>query len=164
VLRKPGNLDLKIFSDASYGDKGETSRSQTGVLTTLGEQPIGWYSRRQDVVALSITEAKYIANCEGAKDSSWTSQFLAELKVPSERTPELWTDSEGAAYLSLTTKFLRWSHHIEHRFHYIRQEVAKNKLVVKAITEKDNPLDILTKITSMSTVNAWKRRWIKPIG
>jgi len=50
----------------------------------LGEQPIGWYSRRQDVVALSITEAEYIADCEGAKDSSWTSQFLAELKVPSE--------------------------------------------------------------------------------
>ena len=41
VLRKPSNLDLKIFVDTSYGDKGETSRSQTGVLTTLGEQLIG---------------------------------------------------------------------------------------------------------------------------
>ena len=45
VLQKPLNLELKIFADASYGDKGETSRSQTRVLTTLGEQPIGWYSR-----------------------------------------------------------------------------------------------------------------------
>jgi len=94
-ITKAPNLDLKIFADASYGDKGETSRSQTGVLTTLGGQPIGWYSRRQDVVALSITEAEYITDCEGAKDSSWTSQFLAELKMSLEQIPQLWTDSEG---------------------------------------------------------------------
>ena len=43
ILRKPTDLDLKVFADAKYG--GEKSRSQTGVLMTLVEQPIGWYSR-----------------------------------------------------------------------------------------------------------------------
>ena len=69
ILRKPHDLKLTAYADASYG--GPKSRSQTGVLLTLGNQPIGWYSRRQDVIALSITEAEYIADCEGAKDLAW---------------------------------------------------------------------------------------------
>ena len=36
-------------------------------------------------------------------------------------TPTLATDSEGAYNLSKTTKFLRRSRHLEHRFHYLRQ-------------------------------------------
>ena len=66
ILKKPSNLALEVYADVSYG--GPESRSQTGVLTTLGGQPMGWYSRRQDIVSLSITEAEYIACCKGAKD------------------------------------------------------------------------------------------------
>jgi len=37
ILRKPRDLELKAFADASYG--GSEARSQSGVLITLGEQP-----------------------------------------------------------------------------------------------------------------------------
>jgi len=84
---------------------------------TLGYQPIGWYSRRQEVVSLSITEAEYIADCEGAKDAAWMRQFLQELGINSK--PILYTDSEGAYNLSKTSKFARRSRHIEHRYHYL---------------------------------------------
>jgi hypothetical protein len=70
-------VDAEIWADASYG--GEGSRSQTGALVTVAGQPINWYSRRQDVVALSVTEAEYIAACEGAKDAAWIRQRLPEL-------------------------------------------------------------------------------------
>jgi len=62
------DLSLKIYTDAAYG--GEGSRGQTGALMCLGDQLVGWYSRRQDVVTLSVTEAEYIADCERAKDAS----------------------------------------------------------------------------------------------
>ena len=39
-------------------------------------------SRRQDVVALSIREAEYISDYEGAKDLLWAKQFLEELGDP----------------------------------------------------------------------------------
>ena len=95
LLRKDKNLAVKIYADASYG--GEGARSQTGVLITLGEQLVGWYSRRNKVH--SITEAEYIADCEGAKDAAWIMQFLQELGVISNK-PILYTDSEGAYNLS----------------------------------------------------------------
>ena len=161
ILCKPRELNLVVYADASYG--GETSRLQSGVLLTLGDQPVGWYSRRQDVVALSITEAEYIADCEGAKDIAWTQQLLQELKVKIE-TPILKTDSEGAYNLSQTAKFLRRSRHIQHRYHYIRQQAQNKAQMIVTIPGKENLADHLTKLIPMSTIRAWKELWMASSG
>jgi len=49
ILRRTEDLKLRIYADTSYG--GEGGRPQTGALTTLGRQAIGWYSRQQEVVS-----------------------------------------------------------------------------------------------------------------
>lgn len=103
IIRRPSNLQLEAFADASYGDP--EARSQTGVLMTMGQQPVGWYSRRQDILCLSITEAEYVADCKGVKDLAWGRQLLGELQV-SDSTPILWTNSEGAKNLSQMTRFI----------------------------------------------------------
>jgi hypothetical protein len=111
TLRKAEDLQIRIYSDASYGAEG--AQSQTGVLMTLEKQAIGWYSRRQDVVSLSITLAQYITDWEEAKDAGWMRQFVQELEIKSKPIP--YTDSEGAYNLSKTSQFARRSSHIEHR-------------------------------------------------
>ena len=156
-LKRPTNLELKAYADASYGD--EKARSQNGTLLLLGEQLVGWTSRRQDVVALSITEAEYISDCEGAKDLLWAKQFLEELGISQLTPPILLTDSEGAAYLTKTTKFQRRSRHIEHRFHYIRQQVKKGNLRVKTIPGTENLADPLTKLLTARKITDWMTRW-----
>jgi len=160
-LRKSRDLNLVAYADASYGE--EKSRSQSRVLLTLGNQPVGWHSRRQDIVALSITEAEYIADCEGAKDIVWTQQLLQELKVKIE-TPILRTDSEGAYNLSQTAKVLRCSRHIQHRYHYLRQHVQNKALTIATIPGKENPADHLTKLVPMSSIRAWKEIWMASSG
>ena len=161
-LTKPRSLKVEIYADASYG--GEESRSQSGAVMTLGGQVVGWSTRRQDIVALSITEAEYIADCEGAKDAAWVNQFLQEMKTQCEPTPILATDSEGAYNLSKTTKFLRRSRHIEHRFHYLRQQVQRDRLKIRTIPGKENPADILTKLLPMSIIKNWKMQWMGSAG
>ena len=160
ILRKPANLDIRIYADAKYG--GEKARSQTEVLVTLGEQPVGWYSRRQDVVSLSVTEAEYIAACEGAKDAAWGRQFLSELGI--SNTPTLTTDSERAFHLAPTNAYMRRSRHIDHRFHYLREQAKKKLLRMNTISGKKNPADILTKLLPMNAVREWKETWMAKIG
>ena len=60
-------------------------------------------------MALSVTEAEYVAGCEGATDAAWIRQFLEE--ITSSTTPILTIimDSEGALNLSKTAKFQRRS-------------------------------------------------------
>ena len=65
---------IKVYADASYG--GDQSKSQSGNLTILSGQVVMWSSRRQDITALSITEAEYISCSEAAKDIRWLQQFL----------------------------------------------------------------------------------------
>jgi len=156
TLCNADDLNLTIYTDAAYG--GENSRSQTGAMMCLGNQLVGWYSRRQDVVSLSATEAEYIADCEGAKDAAWAEQFLSEIGIST--LPTLKTDSEGAYHLSKTPKFMHRSRHIEHRFHYLRQQVRAEKLTIHTIPGKDNPSDPLTKIPPMAAVTGWKERWM----
>lgn len=114
---------INVYADASYG--GEGARSQTGVIVLMNNQPIIWYSRRQDTVSLSITEAEYIAACEGAKDAAWIQQLLRELNVTV--TPTLYTDNEAADKLSKTQAYHRRTRHIQHRWHYLRQQVTSPK-------------------------------------
>lgn len=121
ISHKPTNTNLVAYADTLYG--GEESRSQSGTLLTLGNQPMGWYSRRQDIVSLSSTEAECMPDCEASKDLLWARQFLKELGIAEK--PTLVTDSEGVYNLSKTAKFFRRSCHIDLRYHYLRQEVQK---------------------------------------
>jgi hypothetical protein len=162
TLRRPPNLEIVIYADASYGDHGETSKSQSGAITTIGGQVVNWWTRKQDIVALSITEAEYIADCEGAKDAAAMRQLMEELGLL-QKMPVLKTDSEGALHLSKTQKFQRRSRHIEHRFHYLRQEVNNSNLRIQHLPGKDNPADILTKICVKTDLQNWKSRWMSGI-
>ena len=66
ILCKANDLNLTIYTDVVY--ERENSHSQTGAMICLGNQLVRWYSRGQDMVSLSVTEAEYIADCEGTKD------------------------------------------------------------------------------------------------
>lgn len=52
------------FVDADWGGCLEDRKSQTGYLFMLGGGPISWDSRKQKTVALSTTEAEYMAMAE----------------------------------------------------------------------------------------------------
>jgi hypothetical protein len=128
---------IEIYVDSSYG--GEEARSQTGVITMLANQPATWYSRRQDTVSLSITEAEYIAYSEGAKDASWTRQFLNELlpTIRMQSLPIRYTDNEAANKLSKNHAYHRRTRHINHKYHYVRQEARCGNLEIMGISGKN---------------------------
>ncbi|MCI75436.1 hypothetical protein A2U01_0096705, partial [Trifolium medium] len=50
-------------------------------MMTFAGGAVSWKSRLQKCVALSITEAEYIAATEAAKELSWMKKFLQELGV-----------------------------------------------------------------------------------
>ena len=163
TIRRNKNQDgkslLKSYADASYG--GEHSRSQSGNLTTLNGQAVMWSSRRQDIIALSITEAEYISCSEAEKDIRWLQQFLVEIlpSLSNQVLPtSLYTDNEAALKLVKTQTFHRRTRHMEHRLHHIRELVEKGYLQLKGIAGKENPSDILTKVLPMKSVHEWTNK------
>jgi hypothetical protein len=151
-----GRKIRKIYTDASY--EGEQSQSQTGVIMLMHGNIVTWYTRRQDAVALSLTEAEYIAACEGAKDAAWVRQWMMEFGE--ESIPIPWIDNDAAEKLSKAQSFHRRTRHIEHQFHYLRQEVTNGNLKMCRTTGHANLADALTKIEASIML----KEWMKSIG
>ena len=55
------NFVLTGFSDADWAGDKIIRKSMSGYIFRLGESTISWGSKKQSVVALSTTEAEYIA-------------------------------------------------------------------------------------------------------
>jgi hypothetical protein len=62
-------LCLTVWCDADWASDEDSRRSTTGVLVTLFGCSIVWLSKRQPTVALSSTEAEYMALARDAMDA-----------------------------------------------------------------------------------------------
>ncbi|KAE8692217.1 Receptor-like serine/threonine-protein kinase SD1-8 [Hibiscus syriacus] len=90
-------------------------RSTTGYVYTLGGTAVSWVSQLQKIVALSTTEAEYVAVTEASKEMVWLQSFLEETK------------------------------HIQLRYHFIRSLLEDEILKLEKISGAQNPADMLTK-------------------
>ncbi|XP_019423035.1 PREDICTED: uncharacterized protein LOC109332506 [Lupinus angustifolius] len=77
-------LELLGFSDADWCSDKSDRKSTTGYLFKLGEAPISWCSKKQDVVALSSCESEYIAASMCARQAAWMSTLMEELGLQEE--------------------------------------------------------------------------------
>ena len=54
----------------------DTSRSTSGYVMTYAGGAVSWQSRLQKTVALSTTEAEYMAAVEAGKEVIWMKDFI----------------------------------------------------------------------------------------
>ena len=62
------NISLQGYVDANMAGDRDNRRSTTGYLFTVGGTTVSWVSKIQSVVALSTTEAEYVAVIEASKE------------------------------------------------------------------------------------------------
>ncbi|XP_035233604.1 secreted RxLR effector protein 161-like [Stegodyphus dumicola] len=61
VFNQIQELILTAYSDADWANDRTTRKSISGYIFKLGKNCISWTSKRQNFIALSSTEAEYIA-------------------------------------------------------------------------------------------------------
>ena len=54
------HIDLTCYSDADFASYKVDRKSTSGTCHFIGHSLASWFSKKQNLVALSITEAKYI--------------------------------------------------------------------------------------------------------
>lgn len=69
------------FCDSDYAANLDTKRSQTGYIFTLFGSAVCWKSSLQNVVALSTTEAEYMALTSVVKESKWLLGLISEFEI-----------------------------------------------------------------------------------
>ena len=71
--------EVAEFVDLDYAADKDRRRSITGFMFTMYGGAISWKSSLQSVVALSTTEAEYIALTEAVKEAIWLRGLVTEL-------------------------------------------------------------------------------------
>ena len=91
-------LVVRGYTDASFQTDIDDPRSQSEYVFCLNGGAVSWKSSKQETVADSTTEAKYIAASEAAKEAVWIRKFISELGViPSASSlVDLYCDNSGA--------------------------------------------------------------------
>ena len=96
------------------------------------------------VVALSTTEAEYIALSHGTKEAIWLIRILNDLNIKCESVP-ISIDNQSAIKLANNSEYHKRSKHIDIRFHFIRDVVSKREIEIKYVMSKNQLADLLTK-------------------
>ena len=59
------------YSESDWGRNIDDRRSTTGYLFLYAGAAITWNSKKQPTVALSTTQAEYMAVCQASKEAIW---------------------------------------------------------------------------------------------
>ena len=139
-----GKPVLTGYTDADMAGDVDSRKSTSGYLITFAGGAVSWQSRLQKCVALSTTEAEFIAATEACKELLWMKKFLNELSFHQEKY-ELFCDSQSAIHLGKNSSFHSRSKHIDVRYHWIRDVLEKKLLQLEKIHTDENGSDMLTK-------------------
>jgi hypothetical protein len=135
---------LQGYVDSDMAGDKDSRRSTTRYVFTIGGTTVSWISKMQKVVALSTTEAEYVATTMASKEMIWLQRFMEELGKKQENS-RLYCDSQSAIHLAKNSAFHSKTKHIQLRYHFIRSVLEDGQLKLEKIHTIQNPADMLTK-------------------
>ncbi|KAJ0802818.1 putative RNA-directed DNA polymerase [Helianthus annuus] len=142
-----GGAAVKVigYSDSDWARSDEDRKSISAYVFSIGSSVVSWSSKKQQVVALSSTEAEYISATGAACQAVWMRQLLSELGYKQEEATEIYCDNESAIFMSKNAAFHSRSKHIDIKFHYIKSMVDSKQIKLKPCKTEDQIADLLTK-------------------
>ena len=143
------------YSDADHGGCKDSGRSTGAYVIKMGTGAISWSSKLQSVVALSTTEAEYISAVSAGAEISWLRKLFTELGLNFSSSPSpLCIDNQSALAVAKNPEHHGRMKHLDLRYFWLRDEVAKGTISVSYCPTESMPADMLTKALSMVKVQA----------
>jgi len=140
-----GGTTLQGFADTDWASDINDWKSTSGYVFILTGGAISWSSKKQGSIALSSTEAEYIAATHTAKEAIWLRQLLTELLHPLDSPTTLFVDNQSTIAIAKNPKFHDQTKHIDVCYHFLQQKVDNSKITLSYIPTNAQPANALTK-------------------
>ncbi|KAL5539459.1 hypothetical protein UlMin_045115 [Ulmus minor] len=139
--------DYKLvgYSDSDCGGDIDDRKSTSGFVFFMGDTAFTWMSKKQPIVTLSSCEAEYVAATSCVCHAVWLRNLLKELSMTQEDPTQICVDNKSAIALAKNPVFHDRSKHIDIRYHYIRECIARKDVQVEYVKSQDQIADIFTK-------------------
>src|SRR4051794_24020484 len=104
-------------------------------------------SKKQSRTALSTMEAKFVAYTSVVQEAVWLNRLLNSLAVTSNRIDKVLINSDSQAAMVYTNdpKFHNKTKHIDIKYNYVKDMVARNEVNIQYISTHDIIADPMTK-------------------
>jgi len=106
---------------------------------------VGWYSKLQTIVALSTTEAEYMAAVEAGKEIAWMRNILFEFGYGGHLPSTLKMDNQSAITVSKNPEHQGHMKHLDLRLYWLRNKVEHGMIYPDFIPTMEMIADCLTK-------------------
>jgi hypothetical protein len=175
MVLNPSNNSFECWVDASHAgewDKKEapvdpaTAKSRSGYAITLGGCPILWASKLQTEIALSSTEAEYIALSQAMREviplMALVREAAAQGVIDEPGVPKVhckvFEDNSGAIEIARLPKMRPRTKHLNIKYHHFRDQVARGRISIHFVPTEDQIADMLTKPVSEELLVRFRQR------
>jgi hypothetical protein len=141
---KGSTFDLIGYSDSNYAGCKVDRKSTSRTCQFLGRSQVSWSSKKQTSIALTTTEAEYIAAGQCCTQLLWMRQTLQDFGYNLSKIPLL-CDNESAIRLVDNPVEHSRTKHIDIRHHFLRDHQQRGDIDIYHINTENQLADIFTK-------------------
>jgi hypothetical protein len=162
---KPSQVQgLHGYTDASYADCPDTSKSTVGYVFYYGTSILSWFSKLHTFVTTCTNHSEYAALAYGAKEAQWMVYLFDALEPQIKHTPvPLFVDNSGVVSMVFNPVDHQSNKHIRISCHYARELTQEQLIAPQRVPTDKNLADIFTKPLGGAAFKALVGNFVWPV-
>jgi hypothetical protein len=142
---------LHAYSDSSFADCPDTSRSTLAYVFLFGNAILSWYSKLNSYVTTCTNHAEYNALALCAKEAEWMLSLFNQLLPEILHSPlPILVDNSGVVSMLFNPVDHAANKHVKIACHYSRELVTSRTIIPQRVASETNLADLFTKSLSTS--------------
>ena len=133
------------YADSDWATCLKTRRSFTGACIFLAGAVIAYKAKFQSTVALSSTEAEFMAACDVGRMCLFIRSILWDLDIPQEAATIAYEDNNGCTAMGNAQKPTARTRHIDIRYYALCEWIERDLIRLERIDTAINTADHMTK-------------------
>lgn len=133
------------YADANWAEDKSDRKSNSGFVFIYNGGIISWMCRKQTCVALSSTEAEFVALSEACQEAIWIRKVLLDLNQAVKSPTLIYEDNQSCLKLISGEKLSNRTKHIDTKKHFVRSHVDNGNIECKYCQTEEMVADLLTK-------------------
>ena len=143
---KNADLTLHAYTDADWAGNVDDRKSTSGGAFYMGPRLVSWFNKKQSSIALSTTEAEYVAATSCCTQLLWMMQTLQDFQLKCSPPISIMCDNTSAIIISKNPVMHSKTRNIPIKYHFLREQVLEQKVKLEYVPSKEQVADIFTKI------------------
>lgn len=146
VYQRDENIEPLVgYADADWGNDMNDRKSISGFVFKVVGSFVSWSTRKQVTVALSSTEAEYVALSSAACEAVWIRGFLQNIGIKIEQPTKIYEDNQACIGIAEEPREHKRMKHIDIKYNKIRELILLKIIKILYIPSAQQLADIFTK-------------------